>query len=60
MADNQWIKETPKRKILSYLTIMIAVLGTAAQIERENLQYRLQSGKKVYVEKTLLKQANQV
>jgi hypothetical protein len=34
MADNQWIKETPKRKILSYLTIMIAVLGTAAQIER--------------------------
>ena len=37
----------------AYLTIMIAVLGTAAQIERENLQYRLQSGKKVYVEKNL-------
>jgi DNA invertase Pin-like site-specific DNA recombinase len=37
----------------AYLTIMIAVLGTAAQMERENIQYRLQSGKKVYVERNL-------
>lgn len=36
-----------------YLTIMIAVLGTCAQMERENIQYRLQSGRKVYVERNL-------
>ena len=36
-----------------YLTIMIAVLGTAAQMERENIHYRLQSGRKVYVDKHL-------
>ena len=34
-----------------YLTIMIAVLGTCAQIERESIHYRLQSGRKVYVDK---------
>lgn len=37
----------------AYLTIMIAVLGTAAQMERENIHYRLQSGRKVYVDKNL-------
>lgn len=36
-----------------YLTIMIAVLGTCAQMERENIYYRLQSGRKVYVDKNL-------
>ena len=36
-----------------YLTIMIAVLGTCAQMERENIHYRLQSGRKVYVDKNL-------
>ena len=36
-----------------YLTIMIAELGTCAQMERENIQYRLQSGRKVYIEKNL-------
>lgn len=36
-----------------YLTIMIAVLGTAAQMERENLIFRLKSGRKVYVDKNL-------
>ena len=36
-----------------YLTIMIAVLGTCAQIERESIHYRLQSGRKVYVDKNL-------
>ena len=36
-----------------YLTIMIAVLGTAAQMERESIYYRLQSGRKVYVDKNL-------
>lgn len=34
-------------------TIMIAVLGTCAQIERENIQYRLNSGRKQYIEKKL-------
>ena len=34
-----------------YLTIMIAVLGTCAQMERESIHYRLQSGRKVYVDK---------
>lgn len=43
-ADN---KENP------YLTITIAVLGTASQLERENLIFRLKSGRKVYVDKNL-------
>lgn len=36
-----------------YLTIMVAVLGTAAQLEREAIAYRLQSGRRRYVEKNL-------
>lgn len=36
-----------------YLTIMIAVLGTCAQMERESIHYRLQSGRKVYVDKCM-------
>lgn len=36
-----------------YLTIMVAVLGTAAQLERENIAFRLQSGRKRYVERNL-------
>ena len=43
-ADN---KENP------YLTITIAVLGTASQLERENLIFRLKSGRKVYVDKNI-------
>ena len=43
----------PARKESVYLTIMIAVLGTAAQMERENIHYRLQSGRKVYVDKNI-------
>ena len=37
----------------AYLTIMIAVLGTAAQMERESIHYRLQSGRKVYIDKNI-------
>lgn len=33
-----------------YLTIMIAVLGTCAEMERENIQYRLNSGRRIFVE----------
>ena len=36
-----------------FLTIMIAVLGTCAQLERENIHYRLESGRKQYVSKCL-------
>ena len=36
-----------------YLAIMIAVLSSASQIERENLIFRLKSGRKVYVDKNL-------
>ena len=36
-----------------YLTIMIAVLGTCAQMERESIHYRLQSGRKIYVDKNI-------
>ena len=32
-----------------YLPIMIAVLGTAAELERENIYYRLQSGRTQYI-----------
>ena len=32
-----------------YLTIMLAVLGTCAQLERENIKYRLNSGRKQYI-----------
>ena len=35
------------------LAITIAVLSSASQIERENLIFRLQSGRKVYVDKNL-------
>lgn len=33
-----------------FLTIMIAVLGTCAQMERENIRFRLESGRKQYVD----------
>ena len=36
-----------------YLTIIIAVLGTCAQLERESIFYRLESGKKQYVAKCM-------
>lgn len=36
-----------------FLTIMIAVLGTCAQLERENIKFRLDSGRKQYVDKCL-------
>ena len=44
--DNEG-KENP------FLTIMIAVLGTCAQLERENIKFRLDSGRKQYVDKCL-------
>lgn len=34
-----------------FLTIMIAVLGTCAQLERENTQYRLASGRALYIKR---------
>ena len=34
-----------------FLTIFIAVLGTCAQLERDNIKYRLQSGLKNFVDK---------
>ena len=37
----------------TYLIIMVAVLGTAAQLERENIAFRLQSGRRRYVERNL-------
>ena len=36
-----------------YLAIMISVLSSASQIERENLIFRLKSGRNVYVDKNL-------
>ena len=36
-----------------YLAVMVSVLGVCAQMERENIHYRLQSGRKVYVDKNL-------
>ena len=36
-----------------YLAIMISVLSSASQIERENLIFRLRSGRKVYVDKNI-------
>ena len=36
-----------------YLAIMISVLSSASQIERENLIFRLQSGRKVYIDKNI-------
>ena len=34
-----------------YLAVMLSVLCVCSQIERENIYYRLQSGRKVYVDK---------
>lgn len=36
-----------------FLTIMVAVLGTAASLERENIYYRLRSGRAQYVKRNL-------
>ena len=43
----------PEGKENPYLTIMIAVLGTCAQLERDAIYFRLSSGRKVYVAKHL-------
>lgn len=34
-----------------FLNIFISVLGTCAELERENIQYRLNSGRRIYIEK---------
>ena len=36
-----------------YLAVMLSVLCVCSQIERESIHYRLQSGRKVYVDKNL-------
>lgn len=36
-----------------FLTIMIAVLGTCAQLERENIKFRLDSGRRQYMDKCM-------
>lgn len=40
----------PDGKENPYLTIMIAVLGTCAQMERENIMFRLNSGRRKAIE----------
>lgn len=40
----------PDGKENPFLTIMVAVLGTCAQLERENISYRLNSGLRRYIE----------
>ena len=40
---------TPEGKENPYLTIMCAVLGTAAELEREAIHYRLNSGREKYI-----------
>ena len=40
---------SPDGKENPYLTIMCAVLGTAAELEREAIHYRLQSGRDKYI-----------
>ena len=40
---------TPDGKENPYLTIMCAVLGTAAELEREAIKYRLNSGREKYL-----------
>lgn len=40
---------TPEGKENPYLTIMCAVLGTAAELEREAIKYRLNSGRDRYI-----------
>ena len=34
-----------------FLNIFISILGTVAEMERENIQFRLDSGRKLYIEK---------
>ena len=36
-----------------YLSVMLSVLCVCSQIERENIHYRLQSGRKVFIDKNL-------
>jgi len=34
-----------------FLNIFISILGTCAELERENIQYRLNSGRRLYIER---------
>ncbi len=34
-----------------FTPILIATLGTCAELERENIQYRLNSGRRIYIER---------
>ena len=36
-----------------YLSVMLSVLCVCSQMERENIHYRLQSGRKVYIDKNI-------
>ena len=38
-------------ELATFATIMLATLSTCAQLERENIKYRLSSGRKQYIEK---------
>ena len=38
-------------KVILFAPIMIATLSTCAQLERDNISFRLQSGRKRYIEK---------
>ena len=40
-----------RRLVASQSNIMIATLSTCAQLERDNISFRLQSGRKRYIEK---------
>lgn len=39
------------KELATFATIMLATLSTCAQLERENIKFRLNSGRKLYIEK---------
>ena len=41
-----------------FTPILIATLSTCAEMERENIQYRLNSGRRIYIEKGVLAKSN--
>ena len=51
--ENIYIFNLTDGKENPFLTIMVAVLGTAAQLERENIYFRLNSGRSRYVKRNL-------
>ena len=51
MPKEQFTLLDEERKPSMFAPVMIATLSTCAQLERENIKFRLNSGRQLYIEK---------